>query len=911
MPQAPRSGARQDSKESRRALEKESKRAQGAMSCAECRRLKLKCDKTIPCSSCQRRGCSQICPNGSLVTGQGTRFVLADTEKLHDKINTMSDRIRQLEDALSLLQSTISHEQHPLLQKDLLQIKSILELHGAFNGDSGKSKTQKQEEEIDAESQYIDAFGTLAIRDDGATTFYGRSAGSESLLIGELSGPSLERKSPQQSSWHPQLPENIRQYSTSFPFAPPAQHIDLNYVVQNFLPSWEDTWHLIQLYLEQAPWFYIPVTRRQVMEEMLPTWYPAEATRLNHSGFSIPQPSMSGSGPGIENGPGSAHELALLFICLAFGALTDISLPPLPDNPEAERYYQLTCTALALEPVLDRPPLVSTVQTLSLMAIYQGLLGEHNLESTWTIFGMATKLAQSLGLHRDPARWKVSPFEVQKRRALFWELFITDSWLGLATGRLATFSLPFVDCELALDPDETMADDGTPMASFPAWKARFGAQCMAYVAQGALTARAPKYSVILELDRRIRDMPLPKYSYDPPPQGAGLLQTMSHYMPINYRHFILIYVHRCFFAEAINDSPQNPMKSQYSPSFLAGYHSACELLSIVRIQFYMFPAHVARFWTLWTHTFSGTVLIASIVTRATGAGVKSKVTSAAMLQLKSACELFADAASYGGRAAKFLPILRRLLQKAEDVISGSTLAPLHNDIFAPSTQDEKKDEFQIFSGQTHTVATKANNSPSQARATRHKLNQASMSSSIPSENQQHSHVYPEMHPMLADQLNEFEGHLNAQIHNAYENSSRDIESYIPVASSSYNDPIEQQPSSAQYYNSQQYGLPVQYSYPSTSRSSYQQPVYDSRPTSYDYANDHSASLQYSQPVQSQHWSYERQHANTESFSSEGVPNYAYSDFQQLPAQPADQHSLQNTWSSFVHTVGSPPPFAMD
>jgi hypothetical protein len=49
------------------------------------------------------------------------------------------------------------------------------------------------------------------------------------------------------------------------------------------------------------------------------------------------------------------------------------------------------------------------------------------------------------------------------------------------------------------------------------------------------------------------------------------------------------------------------MKSQYAPSFLAGYRSACELLSIVRVQFRLFPAHVARFWNIWTHTFSATV----------------------------------------------------------------------------------------------------------------------------------------------------------------------------------------------------------------------------------------------------------------------------------------------------------------
>jgi hypothetical protein len=29
---------------------------------------------------------------------------------------------------------------------------------------------------------------------------------------------------------------------------------------------------------------------------------------------------------------------------------------------------------------------------------------------------------------QDSVRWKLAPAEVQKRRALFWELFITDGW---------------------------------------------------------------------------------------------------------------------------------------------------------------------------------------------------------------------------------------------------------------------------------------------------------------------------------------------------------------------------------------------------------------------------------------------------------------------------------------------------
>ena len=69
----------------------------------------------------------------------------------------------------------------------------------------------------------------------------------------------------------------------------------------------------------------------------------------------------------------------------------------------------------------------------------------------------------------------------------------------------------------------------------PYWKARFGAECVSAVVQGTLTSRAPRYSIILDLDRKVRDMELPQYAQGPTPQGLGLAQTMSHFMPHNYR----------------------------------------------------------------------------------------------------------------------------------------------------------------------------------------------------------------------------------------------------------------------------------------------------------------------------------------------------------------------------------------
>lgn len=53
--------------------------------------------------------------------------MLANTEALHDKINDLSNRVRQLEDALAQSHALNSHHPHHLLSDELLQIKRPLE----------------------------------------------------------------------------------------------------------------------------------------------------------------------------------------------------------------------------------------------------------------------------------------------------------------------------------------------------------------------------------------------------------------------------------------------------------------------------------------------------------------------------------------------------------------------------------------------------------------------------------------------------------------------------------------------------------------------------------------------------------------------------------------------------------------
>lgn len=792
----PRENARSEGKVIQKSIDKEQKRNRGAISCAECRRLKLRCDKTVPCSSCTRRGCSAICPNGSLITGQGTRFVLADTEQLHDKMSRMSDRIRHLEDALAILQSSVSPgEQHPLLSRDLLSVKSSIELYAAAEEDTTASGNSN----VDELSSNIEAFGTLALRDDGAATFYGPSAGAESLLIGETAGVSLPSVAGDTDS-SCDLPKKVKRLSALFPFPPPAFQgaIDLDYLIHNWLPPWKRAQQLSELYLSQAPWFFGPVTRRQLMEECLPSWY-SEARDLIPSGPVTS--TLESSTEHFSKGP---HDLALLFVVFCLGAQMDDALPSAPDNEEARIYVELTRAALNLEPVLDRTPSVATVQALALLAMVQGVFGgDNNVEGMWNILGLATRLAQSIGLHRDCVRWHLPSSEIQKRRSLFWELYITDCWQALATGRVATFHLPYVDCELPNDPDASINDDGSVVPSFPAWRAKFARDCVSAVIKHMQAAKVPKYSDITELDRKIRDMNLPIYAQCPPKAGAGLEETMKYYMPSNYRNMTLLYIHRCFFAEAVSSNPANPMKSPYAPSFLAGYRSSWEFLASLRNQFDLHPVQIARLWCIWSHAFSSAVVLSSVVTHTTSRGTRSKVTSAALAGFRRAVDLFKDASTYGSRAGKFLPILQRLLQKAENAHKTSTPVVDHNkDIFTLSAHDGPKDELTIFSGQTRKVSIKA-----PVRSTLGSGSGRSVTAAIEDPTRPEAAGtsdmevtnFPNLHPMLREQWLDFDGHLNSEISDArWDDGCSEQDSEAPLEGGSLTTENQWQPAHSSF-----------------------------------------------------------------------------------------------------------------
>jgi hypothetical protein len=670
------------------------KRRKGAtrLSCQECRRLKLRCDRTVPCSSCVKRGTAAICPDGSLTTGQGNRFVLASTQELHEKISELSNRVRHLEDALRFDHSQLTQEQHPLLAEELLKLKAPLQREPttAKNQPNGAAKEDEPHPDV------VDAFGSLSISISGKAKFFGQTANSWLFLQNETSEDDTPDAS--QANMHNLqsfLPPPILARASALTITPtppgvsqPIDPLDLFW----YLPPSERAMELRDIYYRQAAWMYNPVSLDMFNFEIWSQIYPP------HPGLPADEPLLS-------------HRLSILFMILAIGSLADTSLPPY--NIEAEKYHQLAKAALFQDSFLDTPT-INAIQALFLMTYYLFLSDRHasSTGTRWAIMGLAVRLSQAIGLHRDSGRWKgVELEEAQRRRQFFWELFTYDSWQCFTFARPPSFALPHIDCRMPFansDPSEDQI--------FHAWKHRFVSECMNLLHDQAFGAKTPTYATVLQLDRKLRAFPVPSIlqvagfgSSEPMSTGYrdSTTLTLQRHIVLAIREMNLLYLHRSFFARAISDHPKDPLGSPYGTSVIAAYRSAGSLVALMRNLHTQLKDLSERIWFLWTHMFSCAIILGSIVTRCPS----MSLAPSALVQLDSACELFSKAAN-GFKANKVLKIMLDLRIRAHDSLDefrkGSKTSPGRLDRLTPS---EDNDELAMLGGRTRLVKKEPGSPP--------------------------------------------------------------------------------------------------------------------------------------------------------------------------------------------------------
>ena len=287
------------------------------------------------------------------------------------------------------------------------------------------------------------------------------------------------------------------------------------------------------------------------------------------------------------------------------------------------------------------------------------------------------------------------------------------------------------------------------------WHFRFAADIVADVTARTLTAETPSYVTIMELDKKVREFPMPEgYSSSSSDFGLSVQQcildhireTSGHSFNISLPNLILtisvlMVIHRSFFAQAIIDQPENPLKSQYAPSFLAAYRASSIVLRSISQQFNVWPNSTSRFWFMWTSALSAGVhclsfacvlfidanvwqiVFGTIVTH----GPRSPLAQPAMSELEKACALFSKASVYSVRASKALvsrlclhfpvnhtltfssqQILTKLREKAQSaLVAVKTDSNTSDNVTLWKIKEAVvDDELSIFAGHTRFVSVK-------------------------------------------------------------------------------------------------------------------------------------------------------------------------------------------------------------
>ncbi|KAF9071212.1 hypothetical protein BDP27DRAFT_1419250 [Rhodocollybia butyracea] len=354
--------------------------------------LKLKCDRNFPCQSCRKRGCGDICPEGALTSGRGSRFILANTGQLHGKISQLSERVRYLEDVVKGF-----NEHHPSLSPELLRIKTIQEFYGVSSNASSSSTEWSQR---DSENLH-QAVTTLSLTNEN-TNHYMDENGNE-----HTKGP-------------PDVPPDVVQLSATFPF-PWAVDLKIRKRIRDSLPPRQEAEKVCKEAQGNALWQYNLDASETFLSNLLHHCYETSIEDL------------------------SPRRLALLLMVLSIGSLVDLNKPL--GNLYGEAYHHLARASVCEIPLMEEPDF-DTLHALFFMIWYHLIFSDNKkaVGYAWNLMGFVAKLAQGLGLHRE-GRNKMIPEEHAKRRHVFWELLNLDCRMSLSLGRPPSICLAHVDIQ--------------------------------------------------------------------------------------------------------------------------------------------------------------------------------------------------------------------------------------------------------------------------------------------------------------------------------------------------------------------------------------------------------------------------------------------------------------------------------
>lgn len=119
---------------------------------------------------------------------------------------------------------------------------------------------------------------------------------------------------------------------------------------------------------------------------------------------------------------------ALLFV-VYFGAVNSLSSDDCELHFGSQQSALLSKFRRGADSALARSRLMETddMLTLQTFVVYLVVLRSRDPTYSWNTTGLAVRLAQSLGMHRDGDTLNLNPFDAEMRRRLWWGICILDT----------------------------------------------------------------------------------------------------------------------------------------------------------------------------------------------------------------------------------------------------------------------------------------------------------------------------------------------------------------------------------------------------------------------------------------------------------------------------------------------------
>ncbi|KAK2600059.1 hypothetical protein QQS21_005223 [Conoideocrella luteorostrata] len=470
------------------------------------------------------------------------------------------------------------------------------------------------------------SYGTLMLSKRGRSKYLGPTAGSGWLKESEMQdvpdtplmtrAPSPEQPQDSVPSQPSLLPSDTT--STGFPLTTSLARISTQDLL-SCLPSRDEAWTLAESYYRYCAWHHDVAPKASFEETFDRVFKRAENV----------SPSL----------PINPQEIALVFIIMAQGTMFNIEMPNCDSSAENWLHH-------------------------SERALVKGEFLSNN-----TVAGLQTLM----GMHRDGDRWNLPQDVAEERRKVFWECHAADIFQAHCFSRPSAINPEHCDTAFPAEPPEPNGEKGYSILRFEL------SQISSEILNMAMKVRKPGYSAVTDLDLKLSEfeqsipfslrcraalLAMPSrypqleaaIEASPEPSRTALVISLQQTnLALNVSETV-INLHRPYYARALYDVDR--VEHIYKPSFYAVIEHCAIIISIVTDIHARFPAVTTRQWNFWYHVFGSALCLGTLLLRDPGNVMASLV----LTQIDAAINLFTSLLQQGANTPRYRSNLQWLLK---------------------------------------------------------------------------------------------------------------------------------------------------------------------------------------------------------------------------------------------------------